>query len=277
LGGLLSGLVTSGIALAESDLIAGTSAGAVVGANLALGNDLAALASAAGEPLPMVGTGGSGYSAKAREALADAIGGAEPAAARARFLAAVADVPTVDEETYVRAALFAALAGHSWPPAFRCTAIEVGTGAYRVFDASANVSLRRAVASSCSVPGVFPPVTLRGHGYVDGGFRTTLNADLAVGAGAAIVVSCLPLEPPPDLTDPVIRRHRAKLAADIAAVRDSGTDLAMVTPDDEFLALSGWGRHLMDHSRAADAYAAGLHQATNEVSRLAAVWEQERA
>lgn len=272
LSGFLSGLAKAGVDIAEADLIGGTSAGAVAGANLALGNDLAELASAAGEPLPTVGAAGRGYSSEAREALAEAIGGAEPEAARARFLAAVADAPTVGAEAFVRSALFAGLADRSWPGAFRCTTIEVGSGAYRVFDASSAVSLRRAVAASCSVPGVFPPVTLRGHGHVDGGFRTTLNADLAVGADVAIVVSCLALESPAELTDPVTRTHRAKATAGIAAVRDSGTRLAVVTPDDEFLAISGWGQHLMDHSRAADAYTVGLRQAANEASRLAAVW-----
>ena len=39
----------------------------------------------------------------------------------------------------------------------------------------------RAVASSCSVPGVYPPVTLKGRRYIDGGMRSPTNADMAAG------------------------------------------------------------------------------------------------
>jgi NTE family protein len=39
------------------------------------------------------------------------------------------------------------------------------------------------------VPGIWPPVTLGARRYVDGGVRTTLNADLAAGAEVVLVLA----------------------------------------------------------------------------------------
>ena len=109
--------------------------------------------------------------------------------------------------------------------------------------------LPRALASSCSVPGVFPPVTISGIRYMDGGMRTALNADLAAGHDAVIAVSCMMLELPAGVSDPVFDVISAEVAAELAAVRDSGSALEVVAPGPEFLEISGWGASLMDPSR----------------------------
>ena len=48
----------------------------------------------------------------------------------------------------------------------------------RVFDGTDGVSLVEAVAASCAVPGVYPPVPIEGRPYIDGGARSGSNADL---------------------------------------------------------------------------------------------------
>ena len=48
---------------------------------------------------------------------------------------------------------------------------------------SSGVPLPLAVASSCAVPWVYPPVTINGRRYMDGGARSATNADLAAGHG----------------------------------------------------------------------------------------------
>jgi len=48
-----------------------------------------------------------------------------------------------------------------------------------------------AVASNCAVPGLFPPITIHGRRYMDGGIRSVTNADLAQGSERVLVVSVI--------------------------------------------------------------------------------------
>ena len=53
--------------------------------------------------------------------------------------------------------------------------------------------LERALAASTAVPGIWPPITINGERFIDGGVRSMLNADLAIGSDIVIAVSCFPL------------------------------------------------------------------------------------
>ncbi len=269
--GLAVGLAEAGIDLGGADLIVGTSAGSVVGAGLALKLDLAATVESVSQPLPVGAGGGAGLEemmAVLAGALAD---GLEDEQLRARLGAMALATATVPEDDFAGAPVFAQATGREWPASFRCTAVETGTGRFQVWDQAAGVPLPRALASSCSVPGVFPPVTINGIRYMDGGMRTPLNADLAAGHDAVIAVSCMILSLPAGMSDPVFDAISAETAAELAAVRDSGSALEVVAPGPEFLEVSGWGTSLMDPSRVAPAYQAGLRQAAAEAG-LRAVW-----
>jgi NTE family protein len=58
-----------------------------------------------------------------------------------------------------------------------------------VFTKDSGVDFIDAVAASCAVPGVWPPVTINGHRYIDGGVRSGTNADLAAGCDRVLVVT----------------------------------------------------------------------------------------
>jgi NTE family protein len=58
-----------------------------------------------------------------------------------------------------------------------------------VFTKDSGVDLVDAVAASCAVPGVWPPVTINGHRYIDGGVRSGTNADLAIGCDRVLVIT----------------------------------------------------------------------------------------
>jgi NTE family protein len=51
------------------------------------------------------------------------------------------------------------------------------------------VTLVDAVAASCSVPGVWPPTTIGGRRWIDGGVRSATNADLAAGYERVVVLA----------------------------------------------------------------------------------------
>ncbi len=219
--GLASGLAGAGVALGAADLVVGTSAGSIVGARLALGLDLAETVSAVGQPLP-VEAGASATIADLMTAWAGAASRAQtPEQTRIELGKLALDAHTAAEGDFTAAAVFAQLAGRGWPASLRCTAIDTQTGALRVWDAAAGVPLDRAVASSCAVPMVFPPVTIDGTRYMDGGMRTPLNADLAAGYAAVVVVSCLALTLPEGFSDPVFDAIAGQIEAELAVLRSA--------------------------------------------------------
>jgi hypothetical protein len=92
-----------------------------------------------------------------------------------------------------------------------------------------------------------------------------------------LVVSCTLLEIPEGLSLPAMEAMFAATRASIASLRDAGSAVEVVVPGDEMLEVSGWGLHLMDFSRAAAAYQAGLRQGAAEADRLVAAWRPTRS
>jgi NTE family protein len=69
-----------------------------------------------------------------------------------------------------------------WPDRdLRVTAVDCESGDFAVWTRESGVSLARAVASSCAVPGLFPAVRINSRLYTDGGVRSGTSADLAKG------------------------------------------------------------------------------------------------
>lgn len=58
-----------------------------------------------------------------------------------------------------------------------------------------HVPISRAVQASAALPGLFPPVEIDGHHYVDGALRKTLHASEALDDGAKLVVCVNPIVP----------------------------------------------------------------------------------
>ena len=75
------------------------------------------------------------------------------------------------------------LGGTAWPVSFHCTAFSLDSGTFAVWDASSGVELPRAVASSCTVPGLVSPVTINGQTWIDGGARDAFDAGRRQGEG----------------------------------------------------------------------------------------------
>lgn len=70
------------------------------------------------------------------------------------------------------------------------TAVDIDSGDRVVFGPGSNehVPVSEAVAASCCVPGLFRPIEIGGRYYVDGEVARTLSADIAVEAGANVVI-----------------------------------------------------------------------------------------
>ena len=67
-------------------------------------------------------------------------------------------------------------------------AVDAATGEPVIFTRDSGVALVDAVAASCAVPGIWPPVTIGDRRYIDGGIRSITNADLAAGSDRVLVI-----------------------------------------------------------------------------------------
>lgn len=264
--GLVVGLGRHGIDLSTADRILGTSAGSNVGARLALGQDLSTVAQAQDAPQraevdalrnEKMGERLGGLMEVMAQAMAHEGSREEARALIGRF---ALDAEPGPEERFT--AVFSDLAGQTWPASFACTAIRATTGELVVWDVDAEVDLHLAVSSSCSVPGIFPPITIGGERYIDGGMRSALNADLVAGADRAVVVSVMPTS----------MAGFADAGQELATLRESGTEVEVVEPDDAFMELAGMGAHLMDLGRGPQAYELGLALADQVADRVGALW-----
>ncbi len=65
-------------------------------------------------------------------------------------------------------------------------ATNLHSGTSRVFDSG---PLRIALQASTAIPGVFPPVDINGHGYLDGGIIDNLPISLAADSGAREILA----------------------------------------------------------------------------------------
>ncbi|MBY8875811.1 patatin-like phospholipase family protein [Micromonospora sp. PLK6-60] len=258
--GLIAGLAERGVALAGADLVVGTSAGSVVGAQLRSGEPVSRWyeAEMAGGGAPEA-SARFGWGQVARLVWA---GGRTRDGRRARArIGALALAARTEPEAARRAVIAARLPGAEWPAGrLRVTAVEASSGEFVVFDAGSGVSLVDAVGASCAVPGVWPPVTIGGRRYVDGGVRSLVNADLAAGARRVVVVA------------PVTRAFgpMPRLSAQVAGLRAAGARVVVVCPDRA--ARVAIGRNVLDQGRRAGAARAGFAQADAVCAAVAAVW-----
>jgi NTE family protein len=258
--GLLAGLAGRGVDLTAADLVVGTSAGAGVAARINSGVSLPALyetqlAPADGE---IVTRFGPLTIAKFLWAVAPAR--RNPARARVR-LGRMAVRSRTEPAAQRRAVVAARLGTHDWPAGnLLITAVDADTGEFTAFGPGSGVDLVDAVGASCAVPGVWPPVTINGRRWMDGGMRSPANADLAAGYDRVVVVAPITrgLKPMPSVTDQV-----AELARSCRAV-------ALLAPD--AASIAAFGRNLLDPRTRAPSAQAGYAQAATVRADVAAVW-----
>jgi NTE family protein len=180
-------------------------------------------------------------------------------------------VDTIDENAAVTRPTIAALSGRPWPENFRATAVNAFTGKFQLWGPTSRVPLDRAVASSSALPGFYPPISIDGARYMDGGVRSMLNADLAKGFKRVVVISCFDLSSRVSAPEPVKALNGA-LNGEIERLRAQGSSVELITPDEEFLVLSEYGAKMFDASRVPAAYGIARAQARREIDRIRENW-----
>jgi NTE family protein len=176
-------------ALLGSDVMVGTSAGSAVAAQLGSGLSLDVLyqrqlSGHSKELEPNVD------SELVTELFLSALSGpGATTAEKLQRIGAVARSTATVSEPLRREVIAQRLPSHEWPAVdLRISAIDIGTGELIAFDRSTGVELVDAVAASCAVPGVWPPVTIGERRYMDGGVGSTMNLKLAGDCDAVVVL-----------------------------------------------------------------------------------------
>jgi Predicted esterase of the alpha-beta hydrolase superfamily len=256
--GLLAGLAEAGVDLTSADVVVGTSAGSVVGAQILSDVPLedlyaAQLTDSTGEIAARIGT-----TAMVRFVIALLWPGDEKRG-RARLGRAALKARTVTESER-RAVIERRLPSGSWPERrLLIAAVDAETGELRVFDRDSGVPLPDAVAASCAVPLVWPPITINGRRYIDGGVRSGTNADLAGGCDRVVVLA------------PVTYalRRSGRIGSQLALL---GSRLRSVVISPDAQARKAIGGNVLDPAQRVASARAGRAQAVSVADAVAAVW-----
>ena len=256
--GVLAGLAEAGLDLTSADVVVGTSAGSVVGAQILSDVTLedlyaAQLTDSTGEIAARIGT-----TAMLRFVIALLWPGDEQRG-RARLGRAALKARTVTESER-RAVIERRLPTASWPERrLLITAVDAETGELRVFDRDSGVPLPDAVAASCAVPLVWPPITIDGRRYIDGGVRSGTNADLAAGCDRVVVLA------------PVTYalRRSSRISSQLALL---GSSIRSVVISPDALARKAIGGNVLDPAHREASARAGRAQSVEVADAVAAVW-----
>jgi NTE family protein len=259
--GMLAGLADAGLDLSGADRVVGTSAGSVVGAQITSPTTLASLYETQLEPPVAERVASIGLRVKLGfltamlrsrgdlAAFGRHLGSASINAAEAGRL------PSLPERY---AAIGSRLPTSEWPEQdLRICAVNAQTGEFQVFDSGSGVALIDAVAASCAVPSVYPPVPIGEHTYIDGGCRSAANVDVARGCDRVVVLA------------PILGGI-GPMAAAGTQLRALGVPSALVTPDAG--AKAAIGKNVLDPAARPASARAGFAQAASVLEEIREAW-----
>jgi NTE family protein len=277
--GVIAGLAEAGLDMAETaDLVIGTSAGATAAAQVRSGIPPAELlASVLSPPVQPVGQNRERPPSLPMATVFErmrAIGAAATSAAdlqRAMGAFGLESDSTLEAGAGQRRATVAArLPRPEWQDKpMIIVAVDAHTGELAAFDRDSGVDLVDAVTASTALPGLVPTVSINGARYIDGGVRSSENADLASGYANVVVLSPLGGRSgtlPEGQFEGLRRPPGADLASEVEALRKQGSHVEVITPDAD--SRAAFGTNLMDPATRIPAARAGFAQGKQEATRV---------
>ena len=251
--------------LLDSDVLVGTSAGSAVAAQISSGSTVEVLFDRQVEETSAEIDSGVDVDAITELFLAALREPYEKSPNRAldrtrqqiQRIGAVALATRTVPEPVRRQVIARRLPSHDWPNrVLRLTAIDTATGELVVFDRESGVELVDAVAASCAVPGAWPPVTIAGRRYMDGGVASSVNLGVARDCDVAVVLLPSGLDAPSPFGDGP--------AAEIAAF--GGATFTVFADDNS---LAAFGPNLLDPRCRITSAVAGREQGRREAEAVA--------
>ena len=275
--GVIAGLFDAGLDVTGADLIIGTSAGSTAAAQITSATRPAELLAniLAAAPQPRTGPVGPvrgrvpGPVTDHMARTSEIIGAADDAAdMRRRMGAAALEMDAAADNSVQarwRAAVAARLPSQHWPQQpMLIVVVDAHSGEPVVFDRNSGVALVDAVAASCANGFGVPPLSIGDNRYIDGGYRSAENADLAAGYGRVLVLS------------PFGGRSRAPLewgihlGAQVDDLRAGGSRVETIFPDSN--SREAFGVNMMDLSARRPSARAGYNQGRVLAAPLAEFW-----
>jgi NTE family protein len=145
-------------------------------------------------------------------------------------------------------------------------AVNAETGERRAFDSDSGIDLVDAVIASTAFFG-WPPTLFQGEHYIDGGFYSSDNADLATGFDRVMILA---LKPPPD----VPYEKLVSLDEGVKTLEDSGALVEVIHPDESTSTALAAAGGVMNPRISAPAASAGRVQGRNIVNeRILSFWQ----
>lgn len=261
--GVLRGIADADPALAgrilAADLVVGTSAGSSVAAQFTSGTALDELYTAQLRPETVKVEVGVDMEKLLAGFAAVRAGASGPQDAGRRLGAIAMAAQTVEPAAWI-AAIGASLPVKQWPDRrMLLPAVDAETGEVTIFTRESGVALVEAVAASCAVPGVWPPVPIGERRYIDGGVRSLTNADLAAGADRVLIIQPVPEGAP---------RRWGSLDAEIAALAPAAVHV--ISADQA--SVDAFGTNPLSPATRAPSARAGRAVGAAHAAAVAALW-----
>jgi NTE family protein len=280
--GVIAGLAEAGLDLTEvADLVIGTSAGATAAAQVRSGIPPAELlASVLSPPVQPVGQNRERPPSLPMATVFERMRAIGAAATSAADLQRAMGAFGLESDSILgpgaeqrRATVAARLPRSEWPTRpMIVVAVDAHTGELAAFDRDSGVELIDAVTASTALPGLVSTVSIDGGRYIDGGVRSTDNADLASGYAHVVVLSPLggrnQIAPESGQFEGLRRPPEwgTDLTSQVEALRDQGSHVEVITPDADSRAAMGTNQ--MDPASRIPAARAGFAQGKLEATRV---------
>jgi NTE family protein len=285
--GIIAGLAEAGLDMTEAaDLVVGTSSGATAAAQVRSGIPPAELlASVLSTPVQPVGQNRERPPSLPMATVFERMRAISAAATSAADLQRAMGAFGLESDSTLgpaagqrRAMVASRLPRPEWPDRpMIVVAVDAHTGELAAFDRDSGVDLVDAVTASSALPGLAPTHSINGTHYINGGVRSTDNADLASGYANVVVLSPFggrSQTPPGRGADPAgqfegLRRPPewgTDLASQVEALRKQGSHVEVITPDADSRAAMGTNQ--MDPATRIPAARAGFAQGKQEATRV---------
>jgi NTE family protein len=279
--GIIAGLAEAGLDMTEAaDLVIGTSSGATAAAQVRSGIPAAELlASVLSPPVQPAGQNRERPPSLPMATVFERMRAISAAATSAAELRRAMGAFGLESDSALgpaaeqrRAMVAARLPRPEWPDRpMIVVAVDAHTGELAAFDRDSGVDLVDAVIASTALPGVTPTHSINGTRYINGGVRSTENADLASGYANVVVLSPFggPRQAPPAGQFEGLRRPPEwgmDLASQAEALRKQGSHVEVITADADSRAAMGTNQ--MDPATRIPAARAGFAQGKREAARV---------
>jgi NTE family protein len=123
----------------------------------------------------------------------------------------------------------------AWPDGLWIPAVRTSDATTVVFGRDrTDIPVATAVQASSAVPGMFRPVRIGTHDFVDGGVASSTHADLLVDTDVEVVAISAPMSRPS--LRPFARHARRALEREVEALRNRGITVIVIEPSADAVA-----------------------------------------